>query len=381
MKLLYIHNRYRWVGGEDGMFDEYVAASKKLGHRVVTYTRGGRSESFMRVAGLFIFPLTLIYSFRSYKEIHDVIQTERPDAAVVFNLFPFITISALIALRRNHVPVILRIPNYRLFPALNARGLIPRRDSGIFRLQDAVYSFIAWIYHWFDFPHLVTEMLVPSDYMKKRLIGTGGYPSKHITVIENCSPTELFWSRNKSSGRGPFSVVYVGRLSPEKGVDILLRALVYVPRISAVIIGDGPERSVLQRLTKKLKLSHVYFVGKTEGAQKMRLMEYADCTVVPSVWPEPFGRTAVEAMAMGKCVVASRSGALPSILTDGIDGVLFRPSDPKDLGTHLRWLARHPQVVSRIGKSARNTAKTRFTRSVFQNKLRQFYEVISAYKV
>ena len=130
-------------------------------------------------------------------------------------------------------------------------------------------------------------------------------------------------------------VVFAGRLVAEKGLDVLLRALAMLPGVRLRVAGDGPMRAVWQRLAAEIGVG-----DRTEFLGAMSLTElgdlYADAAVVcvPSAWEEPFGYVAAEAMAMGRAVVATPSGALPELLADG-RGFVAAASTPKVLAETL----------------------------------------------
>jgi glycogen(starch) synthase len=130
-------------------------------------------------------------------------------------------------------------------------------------------------------------------------------------------------------------VVFAGRLVAEKGLDVLLRALAMLPGVRLRVAGDGPMRAVWQRLAAEVGVG-----DRTEFLGAMSLTElgviYADAVVVcvPSAWEEPFGYAAAEAMAMGRAVVATPSGALPELLADG-RGFVAAAATPKDLAVTL----------------------------------------------
>jgi glycosyltransferase involved in cell wall biosynthesis/GT2 family glycosyltransferase len=132
---------------------------------------------------------------------------------------------------------------------------------------------------------------------------------------------------------------YVGRLERHKGVSVLLRAIAGEPGWSLRITGDGPERAVLESLARELGLSdRVAFLGFADGDELARRYREVDVVAVPSIptpsWLEQFCRVAVEAMASGVPVVASRTGAIPDVVDTA--GILVTPDDPDALRDGLR---------------------------------------------
>jgi glycogen(starch) synthase len=113
-------------------------------------------------------------------------------------------------------------------------------------------------------------------------------------------------------------VVFAGRLVAEKGLDVLLHAVAMLPGVRLRIAGDGPMKSVWQRLAAEMGMGdRAEFLGAKSLAELAGLYANAAVVCVPSAWEEPFGYTAAEAMAMGRAVVATPSGALPELLADG----------------------------------------------------------------
>ncbi len=139
---------------------------------------------------------------------------------------------------------------------------------------------------------------------------------------------------------------YVGRLHPHKGIPVLLQAIVPLPGVSAVIVGDGPEAEGLKELAQSLSIEgRVQFVGHANYRSLADLYRELDVVVIPSVptrrWDEQFCRVAVEAMASGVPIVASNTGALPEVIGDA--GILVPPGDPRSLAKALEGLASVPE--------------------------------------
>nr|WP_303246104.1 glycosyltransferase [Synechococcus sp. HK05] len=135
------------------------------------------------------------------------------------------------------------------------------------------------------------------------------------------------------------SIVFVGRLVSDKGVDMLLRAFaaLHRPQWRLSIVGDGPERKVLQALSQELQLGNsVSFLGAMQGEQLVRLLNQHELMVVPSRWREPFGVVALEGLACGCVVLASDGGGLPDAV--GPAGLLFKRGDEVDLTRKLAQL-------------------------------------------
>jgi glycosyltransferase involved in cell wall biosynthesis len=189
-------------------------------------------------------------------------------------------------------------------------------------------------------------------------IAARGLPLTRSVVVPNGVDLECFCSLPGSqTGR---MILFVGRLVQQKGVDVLLRAFAAVlrkcPEVRLVIAGDGYQRLYLERLSRHLGLPpSVEFVGWQTGPALTRLYQNAGIVVVPSIY-EPFGLVALEAMACGRPVVASRTGGLAEVVTDGNIGYLVPPADHLSLAQRMAQLLLEPARAAAMGQAARQEA-------------------------
>jgi glycosyltransferase involved in cell wall biosynthesis len=152
-------------------------------------------------------------------------------------------------------------------------------------------------------------------------------------------------------------ILFVGRLVGQKGVEYLLRAFYYVkekfPDTRLKIVGYGNSSAALQALSVNLLLSDkVDFLGWKTGQDLVGLYQKAQVVVVPSIY-EPFGMTALEALACQRPVVASRVGGLQEIIEHGVTGFLARPKDELDLAQWIMTLLSSPSLRHDMGKAGR----------------------------
>lgn len=184
------------------------------------------------------------------------------------------------------------------------------------------------------------------------------------------------WNSSRLPGRAPTPpmadapLLALGRLIPEKGFDILLHALRRVRDTGTIppqleLVGDGPERPRLEALAGDFDFGPaVRFRGYLDERRVVQRIDSASTVIVPSLWQEPFGYVALQAMQRGRAVIASRTGALPELIEDGKTGLLVPPGDPEALAGALLSLLNAPHRAEALGVAARNQAETRFP---FQN--------------
>lgn len=154
---------------------------------------------------------------------------------------------------------------------------------------------------------------------------------------------------------GDLQVFASGRLSPEKGFPILLSAWsTLLPRIGGgrlKIAGDGPARIALERYIRHLGIENsVELLGWTSRADIATHLQESHFVVVPSIWEEPFGLVAAEALMAGRSVIASSSGGLTEIVRPRENGMLFQPGDIFELSATLYFMATHPTAMTEFGR-------------------------------
>lgn len=194
-------------------------------------------------------------------------------------------------------------------------------------------------------------VVVYSDYMRRVGLDNGIDPATCHTI-----PYFVEAGTESPAPGHPRTIAYAGRLSASKGVDVLLRALACEPDAweTLDVAGDGPERARLERLAGTLGIgARVRWRGWLDEAGTREAMLAAGQVVIPSRWPEPFGIVGIEAMALGRPVVASAVGGVPEWLTDGETGVLVPPGDVERLAAAVAGLATNEPLARRLGDEGR----------------------------
>ena len=180
---------------------------------------------------------------------------------------------------------------------------------------------------------------------------------------------------------GP-TVGFAGRLTREKGVDVLLRAFARVvrsiPEARLLIAGEGPARDGLVRLSGELGLNgHASFVGHIAHEKLDSVLADAWVQVVPSRWSEPFGNVAAEAMMRGTAVVASSTGGLARLVRDGENGYLVAPNDVEQLAEVVGRLLRDRELCEQLGRRGRQLAERTLAESSYLTRLEGLYDAVA----
>jgi glycosyltransferase involved in cell wall biosynthesis len=219
--------------------------------------------------------------------------------------------------------------------------------------------------------NLIDRFVVMTEFIAQKLIESGLTTRDKISVLGNFLPDPLP-SPGSFEKREPY-VVYLGRLSPEKGVEILLDAVTGLPDLRVKIAGDGPQIGALQAIARQRGLQQVEFLGRVVGEEKWGLLRHATAVVLPSVWYEAFPFVVLESLAAGTPVVASNLGSLPYVVEDGKSGLLFQAGDSQDLRAKLTWLIRHPSEALQMGRYGRQIVEKKYSAGIHYDRLMEIY--------
>jgi glycosyltransferase involved in cell wall biosynthesis len=363
MRVGIFHNRYLQRGGEDTASDAEAALLAKAGHEVHRFTVENRDA----VAGSRLGPLKVgleaHWNPETPRQVDAFLDAHPLDVAHVHNFFPVLSPSLHWALARRGVPVVQTLHNYRL---LCANGMLMREGRpceecvtrgpwnalrhGCYRgsrAQTAVWA-RATAHHrkrgtWEDAVALFTT---PSEFARRKLLQAGLAPEKLVVKpypVEDPGPPA-------PPGEG---AVFVGRLSPEKGVDLLLEAWRAQGGAPLSIVGGGPEEARLR--AQAAGIPGVRFLGAQDHARALAAIAAAAFAVVPSRWYEIFPMAALEALACGRALVVPEETALAEIVELGRTGLHFTFADAADLARACAELLRAPAFTRALGAEARAT--------------------------
>jgi len=371
-RVVVVHNWYRsdLPSGENESVAEEVAGLERLGVEVELF--GESSDEVLAAGGrarwgLAGAPFGLP---RIRRRFSSMLASFRPDAVLLENLWPFISPAVIRPSWASGAAVCAGVRNYRLSciagthqregrpctqcsPSWKLPGIL----HGCLWDSPLISTPVALSSQWYARPMLsLDRYFANSEFTASYLRGLG-VPDGRIVVRENAVPDPALSVEPVANGRR--SICFAGRLSSAKGADLLLDAweMGAPPELDLVIVGDGAERARAERLAARD--DRVTVMGNIARSALPSIMAASTCVVVPSVWNEPFGRVAVEAMAVGRPVVVSDRGALPS-LVKGEVGRVVSPR-PEVLNDVFRWVAtENDDVLARMGRSSRRQYEERF---------------------
>ena len=387
MRILIVHNHYGdyAVGGEAMVMSAEAELLKSYGHDVQVYERSNAEIQQRGLVGKLWAFLNIGWSSEGYCAIKDEIQDFRPDIMHVHNYKYLLSPSIFGAAKDLGVPTVLTLHNYRLAcPAgqflrnghvcedcLNGfpYRMLWHRCTSANPIKNFCQFYLYWntrrrklLTPWVD------AYIALSDFGKTRFVAAG-LPQERIFVKPNfIDDTYHAPARGLNSG----AAIFVGRLSGEKGVDKLVDAWQDI-NYPLKIVGDGPLFDSLRRRAAP----QICFEGSLSHEDVLKQIANSSFLVFPSVWYEGFGLTLIEAMVMGKPVLATDLGSRHEMVRNGYNGFLYRHDDPHELQEKARELIENHELREGMGKNARKEYLSKYSPEFNYQQLMKIYSFVT----
>jgi glycosyltransferase involved in cell wall biosynthesis len=387
LKILAIHNYYSQEGGENSVFRSQVNMLRKRGNLVGEYVRDSREIEDYKFSEKAAFFKTTFYASRTEEEIGEIVNREAPDVAHVHNVFPLVSPSVYIALEKAKIPIIQTLHNFRflcpnglfytggkvceLCKMGNTVHSIPRKCYRNSYTLSLLYATTIGCHRLAGTFEKIDHFIALSRFSAQKYLESGLFGAEKLSILGNFLPDPV--QEPGSFTERENYLLYIGRLSSEKGVHVLLEALEGMPDTPVKVLGEGPQREELVRKAKQYQLNQVEFLGYLKGELKWDILRKAKATVIPSVCYENFPLTAVESMAVGTPVIASRLGGLSDLIDDNRTGYLFDPENPNDLRKCIDYIFMHPLASLNAGRAAREEFLDKYTEEKIGQQLESIY--------
>jgi glycosyltransferase involved in cell wall biosynthesis len=393
VRVLLVHNFYRSSApsGEDQVFRNEKALLEEAGIEVVPFEKFNDDLDDSTTLKKIDIALSGAWSRESYAEIVASIQENKPDVAHFHNVFPQVSPSAYAACKDNGVPVVQTLHNYRPI----CPGALLMRDGK--PCEACVFgTLLSSLVHRCYRDSLLATAAVAWQIARSRLTGThsnlvdryicltqfaksrfvlAGFPEEKMVVKPNFLPVRHL-PKPKTTEH---YAVFVGRLTPEKGVRTLLHAWRKVTGLELRVVGDGDIRNELETFAQQLKLN-VKFLGTLGRSEVLEAVAGAAMQIVPSEWYEGLPLVVVEAFGLATPVIASRIGSLGEVVPDGIAGLQFEPRNAEDLADKVNSLLKDPSLRVTLGENAHRYFLENFTPEKSLASLLSIYEQVIAQK-
>jgi glycosyltransferase involved in cell wall biosynthesis len=381
VKIIMCHNHYQQPGGEDLSYAQEVRLIESRGHDVVQYTK---HNDEIREMGKLAAALRTIWNGDTHRELRELFRHERPEVVHFTNTFPLISSSAYYAAKEEGVAVVQSLRNYRLLcpgaqfmrdgkvceSCLGKRFAWPGVWHGCYRDSRVGTLVVASMLAFHRMRQTWTEaidMYYALTELSRAKFVEGGLPADKIAV----KPNFIEPAPEPGTGSGGFAV-FVGRLSEEKGIDVLLDAWKQLDLpLELKIVGDGPMAATVESAAKED--ARIQWLGRLPSDEAISIVGEALCLVMPSLWYEGFPRTILEALAKGTPVVTSRLGSMEEIVEDRVTGLHFTAGDSSDLVRALHRITSDPLTLGRMRRAARDEFLANYTEDANYNLMMEIY--------
>lgn len=378
MRILFIHNRYGRVSGEELMLERIISILTEKGHLVDTYFEDSSTiNSTLDRAQAFI---SGVWSSGSRRAISKKLEEFKPDIVQIQNLYPLISPSVLPVIRRSGTPIVMRLSNYRLMcpnGLLLSHGKLCQRCRGGnefwcilkncesqlakstgYAVRNVIARKLCLYSENVDFYYAQTEF-------QKALHVDEGYNPKQINVIPNMVEVGSEFFQHKKTGA---YIGFVGRLSVEKGAQVFVDTAKLCPSIEFKMAG-----AIAESHTINSGVPNLTTLGHLEGESLKNFILNARIIVVPSLCYEGFPSVIIEAMSMGTPVFASNIGGLGEIVKDHITGRLFSPANALELAELIMDEWENASLLEEYSRMAFKKVLEEYTPDLYYSKLMRTY--------
>jgi len=381
VRILSLHNYYQFRGGEDVSRDLEADMLRKRGHVVFSHLINN-AQITQRL------PLSVgfraMWSAADYLAVRKLIREQGIELVKIDNFFPLLSPSVHKAAWREGVPVVQLIRNYRLVCPVGSfirEGKIcqlcstklfplPSLVHGCYRSSRIQTAAVVGILTAHKLLHTwsktVTAYVAVSEFVKRILVDNR-FPADRVFVKPDFVP-----DTEPGDGEGDYAL-YVGRLSPEKGLSTLLAAWRRIqPRLPLKIVGDGPLRPEVQQAADTIP--DIQYLGPRPIHDVLALMGKAKVLLFTSICYETFGRTIVEAFAKGLPVITTRLGNMDTLVEEYRTGLKYEPGNPEDLLAKIEWMRGHPQQWEQMRTACREAYLANYTEEKNYTMLMKIFE-------
>lgn len=380
MKVLVIHTNYQYKGGEDTVVAEEIKLLQSAGVTVKLLEFNNHQNALWKL-------LTLPFNLQSYSKTKKTIAAFQPDIIHIHNLHFGGSPSVIYAIKRSKVPFVITLHNYRL---LCPSGIL-FHDGKLF--LDSLYQKFTWkavqlgvyknsklITFWLGLSMYVHQKLgtwkncnrfiLLSEHARKLILNSKlNLASSQLVVKSNFCSVPMLQERKADN-----CFLYVGRLSEEKGIMLLL-SVFSSSSYPIKIAGDGPLKEVVVNYSSKYP--NIEFLGSLNKTEVFNLLQNCTALVFPSIWYEGMPLTIIEAFACGTPVISSNLGAMETMIVAGHNGLHFESQNEKDFGEVLDTCYHMDEEQKQAYRlNARKTYDAKYTPALNLNQLLTIYNEV-----
>ncbi|WP_114751341.1 glycosyltransferase family 4 protein [Pleomorphovibrio marinus] len=380
MKILLVHNKYQQKGGEDIVFEAEARMLSNHGHQVITMVFDNNLiKGYQKFSSFF----NSFFSIHSFIKIIKTMKKENPDVLHIHNMFFKASPSVIYAAKFCRIPVILTLHNFRLicpsgtllhegkifedslkeyFPLTAVRKKVYRNSTYQTLALALNLTFNKSIGTWNRIDKYIFLTHFSKDIFKR---STLKIDEKKFVVKPNFVEDKGFNLIKDEY------YIFIGRLSEEKGVDVMLDAFSKMDK-ELIIVGSGPK----DKKTRDISLAkdNINFVGNKPHDEVIGLLKNAKALIFPSIWYETFGMTVIEAFSCATPVIASKIGSMNELINPGVNGLFFEPGNCDSLMDAICELEQNLEAQKNMRRNARDSFEKNFSCEINYPQIIAIYE-------
>jgi len=369
MKILLVNKFHFIKGGSERYYFDLAENLKQHGHEVIFFSM--QHEKNMPCAQEKYFTdfvltekktfnlagvksvLKLWWNFDASKKINQLIQDEKPDLVHLHNISHQISPSILKVIKKYKLPVVMTLHDYKLVcpnGKMFTHGKVCEKCQGqkyfnCFKNKCVKNSYLASLATWLEMTlhHKILKiyeknidlLIAPSEFLKNKMIAWGMPKEKvvHLPYFINTNFASTTTETKKEN-----YVLFLGRLSEEKGIGVLIEAMQELPNIQLKVIGPGLEEQKIKTYLTAHNIKNIELLGYKTGKDLYKIISQSQCLIIPSIWYEVTGLVILEAYLNNTPVIGSDIGGIPEVVKDKETGYLFQTNNSQELTEKIKLI-------------------------------------------
>jgi len=402
MKVLAVNKYYYKKGGSETYYFDLNDLLKKNHHQIIPFSMKDDKNFNCEYDDFFIHNIDygsnsfstkvknavkIIYSLEAKKNIEKLIKSVNPDIAHLHIFQHQLSPSIIHGIKKTGIPIVNTVhdlkvicPNYKM---MSNNSICEKCKGGKYyncflskcvknsRAASLVSTCEAYFHSLLKSYSMVDMFICPSNFYRNKFIEFGIPENKTIHI-----PNFIDVYKYDPSYDNEDYFMYFGRLSEEKGLKTLLKAMKSVKRSKLVIVGTGPIELEMANLIRIYNLDNVEMVGFKNGNELLDIIKNSMFSIIPSEWYENGPLSVLEAMAMGKPVIGADIGGIPELIDNKNTGLVFETGNEESLSEKINFLLDNPKVAVEMGVNSRKKVEAEYNQSEHYNRILQLYSSV-----
>lgn len=396
MKILLVNKFHYLNGGSEKYYFELGKLLKEHGNEVAYFSmeddrniKTGDKEYFVKKidlnTGSKLKALDVMYSKENYKKMQEAIDDFKPDIVHLNNFQRQLSASIVDCCKKNNIPMVFTAHDMQaicpasamLYKGEICEDCIKKGYSSCIKkscIKDSKLKSILGVlesryYRKNNIYSIIDFIITPSEFLKTQLI-KGNLEYKRIETLHNFVINSDEVKKYKDEGYAFF----FGRLSVEKGILNLLKAIKQLDNGKLIIAGNGPEKENIELFIKENGIEdRVKMVGYLNQEQVKEYIKNSKFVVVPSIWYENCPYSILETMEIGKPIIGSKIGGIPELIEDKENGFVYEYDNIGELAKKMKILFNNNEIVNQQGQMSRKLYEEKYSENIYYNKLLKVY--------